>query len=65
MPRPSLILPLVTIMGIPELVKMGYDQQQIADYYNTHEYFQRAGIKVSQQRISDYMRKYDIKKSVP
>lgn len=65
MPRPPLILPLVTILGIPELIKMGYDQQQIADYYNTHEYFVRLGVTVSQQRISDYMRKYDLKRNVP
>ncbi len=57
MPRPSLILPIDDVKGLPTLLGEGLSQSEIAEYYNSHEYFQRAGIKVSQQRISDAVTK--------
>jgi hypothetical protein len=60
MPRPSLILPIDDVKGLPTLLGEGLSQSEIAEYYNSHEYFQRAGIKVSQQRISDAVARADI-----
>lgn len=57
MPRPPLILPLDSVRGIHDLINEGWNQKQIAEYYNNHEYFTRLGVRVSQQRISDHVNK--------
>lgn len=57
MPRPPLILPIESVLGISDMLQMGWNQKQIAEYYNNHEYFVRLGVTVSQPRISDAVKR--------
>lgn len=63
MPRPPLILPRESVLGISDMLQMGWNQKQIAEYYNNHEYFVRLGVTISQQRISDHIARFELKEN--